>query len=502
MARGMQRVELHDDQDADPTPPVAVRPAVRRARRRLLAAGALAVVATLVLVGTQQVLDQRRRAADAALAVRYADVSGVVDPFGADLQVAWRTDGTTAGAARATAGAGDVVVGVDRVGPDDLVVVGVDRDDGTLRWSTPVRLDRPPQRDERPYWVDPSLDPVDVGALLDEMAQGVGDTWCVPTSGERTLVVCGARRGRGDVPVPFATSVWVLDPDDGTEVRNLLMRTGVWVRPLGDVLVSVRGMTAAGEPAVDEQPTHWSVEGLDLATQQSRWSWTSPPVAGDAVVPEVTFSEPSAGRVLVRVGDTAWVVDADGVLVDEATVADEQGAVLARNGDVRPLTLRTSDDDGLARTEQPATVEVDDGTLPELSLAVRTGLDDTALVARSADGTEQWLTAGVRLPLAVLDGRVLVRTFDGLALVDGNDGSRVWSTRTGVDEDSVATDGRTVLLRTGNRLQALSLESGRPQWHRTFQELGLGRAGTEIDVAPGLRRVVVRTQQSDAAVLR
>ncbi|NKY39279.1 hypothetical protein, partial [Cellulomonas septica] len=67
MAGGMQEVTFDEGEPrADAVPPAPVRSA--SAGRRVVVAVAVVVVAALVAVGTQRVLDERRAEADAALA--------------------------------------------------------------------------------------------------------------------------------------------------------------------------------------------------------------------------------------------------------------------------------------------------------------------------------------------------------------------------------------------------------------------------------------------------
>jgi hypothetical protein len=77
----------------------------------------------------------------------------------------------------------------------------------------------------------------------------------------------------------------------------------------------------------------------------------------------------------------------------------------------------------------------------------------------------------------------------------------VWSADGGVDSDLAVTDGRTVLVRTGDSLRALAWATGEERWLRTFADLGVVGEVHDVSVAPGLRRLVVSVDD-EQVVLR
>lgn len=508
--------------DEDDVPAVVPPPGSRRpptARRRLLAAAAAVVVVAVAAVGTQRLLDARRESADAALDARYAHAVGVVAPFDAGIRV--RTGPPTAVALESATVVGDTVVALQQGA--DWSLVGLDPDDWTTRWATPVDLG--PADGERPYWVDDEdlerlVGSRDVDALAAARAL-VSATWCAPVPEDRALALCGLETGAFFFGAPLSSSWWVVDVADGEVVRAGNGGAGQWLRPVGDLLVRVHGVTAQGADAGASPPVAWSVEATDPLTADVRWTWTMPPteepptevspagrsgadplVASDETpVPHVEFGTAHGGRVLVWSGSRAWVVDADGRLVEQATVGDGDGVVLGRHGRAAPLGARVTDDDGFARQESAVVVPVDDGTLPDVVLLTSNGLGSGELTARSSDGADRWGAPSVRLPLAVLDGDVLARTYTGLARLDGDDGSVVWSSDVGVDGDLPVTDGRTVLVRAGGTVRALSWATGVVEWERTLADLGLDRDALSLQVAPGIRRLVVATDD-ERLVLR
>lgn len=521
MARGLQEVEL-DDGDAVPGPGAAVAgstaaadpagPPRPRARRRLVVVVGALVVGALALAGTQRVLDARRVVADDALAARFADATGVVAPFGADLHAEPVPDRPYL-AQDATVQVGSTFVTLlTDPGDGRATFVALDAADGTERWSTAAALERP-QPGTTPYWFAAEPDVVGepgaqarLDALLESAAGQGGDRWCARVPGDAAFVVCGAEVGTPFAGAPLTTTWWVLDVADGTVKRTGSTGPGSWVLPLDDVLVQVEGARADGS-AESSAPQRWTVEATDLVSGDVRWTWTTPDGGRDGarawsgllgtgagdVFPQVDVVRAAGGRVLVAVAGTGWVLDRDGTLVADVPVPEDGGLVLARHGGAVPRLATVDADDGLVQQEAPVAVPTDDGTLGDTDFATRVALSTTELVARTVDGTQRWATDRARLPLAVLDGDVLVRTYDGVARLDGADGSVVWSAETGVDGDLAVTDGRTVLVRVGDALRALSWESGRTGWERTFADLGLAGTVHALDVVPGMRALVAHT---------
>lgn len=520
MAGGMQGVTLDED-GAGADDGTTARPSPDRSTRRpfLVAAGAI-VVAALAVVGTQRVLDARTESADAALAERHARTVGVVEPFDAslhpspgpatdvDLDTAVRVAGTVVALSR------------DR---GTWRVVGLDADDWSTRWSTDVDLVTASPQDS-PYWLETGT-LADVAAAaatsgVDDFLSIATDTWCTAVVRDR-VAVCGVQTGAVFDGAPLSTTWWVVDVPTGAVLRTVATTSTTWVHPVGDVLVHVRGETADGGAAGDEPPVRWTVEATDPLTGDLRWTQdvtprlastedgrTGPPWPDPSWdYPQVDFDPTGGGRVLVRLGASAWLLGADGAVLDETTVVGTVSVIgadrvtAARNGRVVPGSATVRGDDGLLRGEEVLPVRVDDGSLPDVAFVGRTEIVERVFLARDTDGGDLWNAPDARLPLAVLDGDVLVRTFRGLARLDGDDGSVVWSTDGGVDSDLAVTDGRTVLVRTGASLRALSWATGEERWLRTFADLGVVGEVHDVSVAPGLRRLVVSVDD-ERVVLR
>lgn len=492
MATGLRRVELDDGDDTsrgDLAPGDGRRrPRGRRRGRAALIAVGVVVAVVAALVAGQAVLDGRRDAADAELAARYADVPGVVAPFGPDLHVLWTAAPGTASVVHSGVLHDDVVVGVERT-EDGVELVGVAAEDGRRRWAVPRVVDgtdAPPQQ--------PGVTETD-GFVVGTQ------TWCAEGAPGGD-VVCGAGLGQHIGLPPRGSVVWVVDPADGTVRSTAPAVDGEHVLVLGDLLVRARGLAAGGSAATTDLPEVWQVVATDAETGASRWTWTSPVTQSTEAFAVWPFESLSAADdlLVVRGRGITWLLSADGEVVASAVQAADEQYERTRDGRLQPSVATVEGDDGLLSQQAPADPAVDDGTLEGVALVLRGTLDGGVLSARAGDA-ERWRVPEVRMTLAVLDDRVLVRTFDGLALLDGEDGATLWSVETGVDGDAFATDGRTVLVQGGDVLRAYDLATGRPVWERTLDDVGITDEVTSVGVAPGLRRLVVSRASGAETVL-
>ncbi|AEE46867.1 PQQ-binding-like beta-propeller repeat protein [Cellulomonas fimi] len=490
MATRMRRVELDDEGTApgDPTPSRGRRERVRHRRRAALVAMTGVAVVAATLLGGQAVLDRRREAADAELAARYAGVPGVVAPFGEDLRVLWTAAPDTSATLRTGVLLGDVLVGATET-DEGVELVGLGADDGRRRWAVPMPVDATEV---------PPLQPGVAGA--DGFVVGA-QPWCAEGAPGGD-VVCGVGLGQHVGLPPRGSVVWVVDPADGTVRSTAPAVDGEHVLVLGDLLVRARGTTADGGPATTDRPEAWQVVATDAETGAPRWTWTSPSSPSTESFVEWPFEAvTAAGDELVLRGSGAdWLLSASGALAGSVAPDDAHQYERARDGRLVPVTATVQGDDGLLTTEELADPEVDDGTLEGVALVLRSTFDGGMLSARAGD-EDRWSVPEVRMPLAVLDGRVLVRTFDGLALLDGQDGSRLWSVATGVDGDAFATDGRTVLVVGGDVLRAFDLATGRPAWERTFGDVGITGDVAGVRVESGVRRLVVSRTSGEELVV-
>jgi hypothetical protein len=458
------------------------------------------VTGALAVVGGQRVLDARHDAADSAVADRYADALGVVEPFDESLHAEPGPDAAVA--LDSTVRVGGTVVGLKRDGTG-WHVVGLEPDDWSTRWSTGVEL-VVASPDDRPYWLEDGTlsDFARAAAGMDvhDFVSVPSDSWCTAAGPDRTSAVCGIQTGGVLQQAPLSTTWWLVDVTTGDVLRTFSTVSTTWIHPVGDVLVHVRGVTVDGGTAGTDPPVGWEVEGTDPRTGEVRWTWAVAPSDDTATptpwldpswpYPEVTYDPSGGGRVLIRLGATAWLLGVDGTVLDEVTVADGNRVTPGRNGRVVPDYGTVTGDDGLVRQEQGFPVPVDDGSLADVAFVSRSELAERELYARGADGADRWGSRLARIPLAVLDGDVLVRTFSGVARLDGTDGAVVWSVDVGADGDLAVTDGRTVLVRVGSSLRAMSWSSGVVRWERPLADLGVHGEVHDLGVAPGLRRLV------------
>jgi len=246
------------------------------------------------------------------------------------------------------------------------------------------------------------------------------------------------------------------------------------------VFAVLPGLVVLAEAGSDAR-THVVAE--DLTTGDVRWRYRSP------VRSVLATGEPFL-RLLV-VGDQVVLVDGSGT----ATVLTASGA--ARRPTSRPLLGWSVDASGavwlltggavgsgdaaagtvvvrphgadVALPGRGVAPVVDDGSLP--GLVVSSGRSGTH-GADAGTGGRRWASPVEAQPVGslVLGGRVVLATADGVAALDGRDGSTVWATAAddGAVVTGLASDGRHVLAveqGAGDTvLVALRASDGRIAW--------------------------------------
>lgn len=497
MARGMEQVRLDDVDDGTTTAEVA-GPGPRRPWRRTV--GVAVAVALLVVAAAatvQRALDDRRTAADEALAARFGDVAGVVAPLGPGLHVRWVTAGDDTGVLLSGVESAGLVVGL-RVHDDRAEVVGLDVRDGSPRWSTPLQV---PEIDvaDLPWGVeraiadrspDPAFDEQVRRDALDALAAAeVTARGCSTTSGGGVACVLKRVTELGEV-----TSVVAVDPADGSAVqRTYGLETSVVVA--GDLVAVVRGVDAAGSPVRDAAPARWDLETSDALSGETRWTWPGPPPAADEL--GLPILESVGDAVLLQTSDGRRAFAADGTVLAQEPASDDVSAFV--DDRFVPTVAPVTTDDGLLAQESAARLDVDDGSLPDFTLATQQGISGQVVVARDASGTLRWASHDTLRARAVLDGRVLAESRRGVALLDGADGSTLWSFDGARLTERVVTDGRLVLVTSGETVRAVDLASGRTRWEVRVADLG-GGVVDGVTARPGLRHVLVRTSDGYAVL--
>ncbi|WP_456846603.1 outer membrane protein assembly factor BamB family protein [Cellulomonas sp. P5_C6] len=421
-------VELVEGDDVPPAELHATVAAAPRRRRWWLLLAAPVMILGLV-VGAQQVIDGRERAADA----RIAALPGAIAQVGDHLGTVWTTDPGTSPLA-----SGPVADGALHgllVGPDgSLTYSTVDVDTGTQVWSATLR-------GPDPALTDPTnRTTTDCQAAADDRAV------CFVTDGYRNFSDTGdASDGR---PATQAHAV-VLDLADGSVLADHP------VAPAGSLAV-LPGLVATA--VVDDQE-HLVVVATDPMTGDELWRYRDPdPVRGAAddsaadiagaggVV--VLFNRPGGPLVLTPTGlpldadgeGGSWQPTLDGGLawaLPDPAGGDQKESVL--RGGEHPLDVTGDLLDSV----------VDDGSIPGLALS--SGRKTYAWDARTgrklweADVAAAQNAGGQTL---VLQGRVYLTTADAVVALDGRDGSLVWSTprSPSTTGGGLLTDGLHVLL--------------------------------------------------------
>jgi outer membrane protein assembly factor BamB len=464
--------------------------AARRRRWPWLAAGALVVVA---LVVAQAVVSARGRAADARLAA----VPGAVALVARPLAIAWRPTRGEAGVLTSGVHARGATVGVLKARDGSRTVVALDDLSGAHRWTHAVS----------------GPDPLRAQVVEGDLTGRTGSCRALPSGApapDVTAVACLVTDGvvSWDTSDPPLT----LRPADHADLLVLDATTGAVeveraVRPpdafgvVGDLLV-----TADVDP--DGRAT---LTAADLTTGAARWTWTTPDRLGaDASGGDVLFRVAPLGSAVALSGPdgAVTVLTHGGALAhgpagrgawDVAATGD--GAVLP-TGDASHLTsllVRPGHPDR-ALPGRAVDARVDDGSLRDVQLTTQPTLRgwDPGTGARRWDAHVATYRTAV-----VLDGRVYVQTFDGVAAVDGGTGRVLWRHRAprGTSLDAPTSDGRVLLVvqtptapGTDSSLGAYRLDDGVPLWSAPLPD-GVFR------VSPAGRALVGYTAEG-AVVLR
>jgi len=443
----------------------------------------VAVVA-LGLVATQGVLDQRERSRVAALAL----IPGVVPPAGPDIGVIWRAPPELATVMQGGAMVDGLMVGgaADELG--NIRVVALDPDTGATRWSTPVTL--------------PLTQP-----QVDGQVPG---TWVscreVPHHADPVAACISQQYGENIIGLPDST-VWVLDPTDGTvlSTRSIPGTSGVTVAQ--DALVLATRVDDDGAPARnDASSVRWKVTATDAVSDAPLWDYTTPPVDvlgredGPAAANATggAMLETFEGQVILTVDNYGWILDEDGTLV--RSVPLEPGSWLqgARAGafvkssyssDTRYAgTLLLAGGREVPMDQSAAWLPVDDGSAPDVVLTIGAGpTGELGISGRDATtGDVLWHRPDAVTAALLLDGVVYVAAFSEISALDARTGEEHWTTDLENQPQQLSTDGRYLLVPgTGVTLEAYSLADGRRAWAVDLEDAVTG--GDPDQIAQGFQ---------------
>jgi outer membrane protein assembly factor BamB len=285
-----------------------------------------------------------------------------------------------------------------------------------------------------------------------------------------------------------ASSVWVLDPADGTVLahRTVPGTTGITFTE-NDLVVAER-VTDDGSPAPsDASSVRWAVTASDVVNGDTTWTWTSPSVdvLGREDGPDASSATLSAALqtvdddVVVTVDEHAWVLTSDGRLRRDIPLQPGSWLGPARAG-VYLENVWTSSDryhgtvllpDGaeVPVDEAAGYLAVDDGSAPGVFFTVgssQSGAD--RLTARSArTGEDLWRLPGQIVTGLLLDGTLYVAMSNALVAVDATTGDVRWRTPLDHAPEQLSTDGRYLLVPgLGVTLQAYALRDGSLAWQK------------------------------------
>jgi outer membrane protein assembly factor BamB len=467
--------EAHRDEGSPVTPDAPgpepgdrARVWVRRHWRWLVPSVAVVVAA---LVVTQGAVDAQERARLARLAA----VPGVLAPVDRDLSVLWRADARTGTAVQQGTEIGDRVVAVLEDADDDsLGVVAIDVRTGRQAWRTPV---------ERPARLPGPAD----------QAQQLYAFCSSARHGDGLVAVCGATQQAQIVTQQPPTSLWVLDPADGTVLARRTVPGAAAYTIAGPDLVVATSVAGTGADR------SWRVVASDAVTGAQHWTFTTPatritsPYPQSTAPPDEAWAVPGLGAtadggVLVTSDRHVWELSSSGRVersldlpqyswVDSirggllfssvygATSSSHAGTIVLRDG----TTVPTDDVSGY--------LTADDGSVPEMTFTVAAG--DTGLAGITgrlvATGAPVWTHAGAIQSGLLLGGRLYLAQADGVVALDARTGEVLWRLETDYSVRQVGTDGNALLVPGPTaRLTALSLGSGQRLWTR---DLGPDVAG-------------------------
>jgi hypothetical protein len=417
----------------------------RRARRWWL----LATVLVVVLVVTSIVQDRR----DQARLVRLAAVPGVLAPVGGPVHGLWTTPVATTAAIMDVHDVGGVLVGGWTSPDGGSAARGVDARTGTEVWSVPLA------------------------------AAGVPSWGCVTTQGpvtgqDRAVLVCevvdaSVTEMLGTTNSTHATAVHVvvLDPRTGTVLRRLP--------------ADVQGSFATiGADVVRATTTDNGVDVTRLDPRTGRTAWTAHLTADSRYAGTVrpVWVQGLGGGLLVQADAQAWELDPTGGVVRVGTAPPPAGVWeffrtaggdMVRFGFPSPQTSGDLTYTVLATgatftppAARPPSYGVDDGSAPNVLLSL--GPTMTAWDLRT--GQQRWRGEGSITTALILDGTVYSVGAGIVHAQDAQTGHALWSVDTKTrGANDLATDGRTLLVLTGNdtatsTLRSLDLTDGHEQW--------------------------------------
>lgn len=458
--------------------------AARRPRRRLrVAIAGTAALALAVLVALQADLDRRDREAQELL----DDVPGLLRPLDRRVEVLWQTTG----AAGAGAGVGLTIQGSgvrDVRGP---VVVGRDPGTGEARWETALPA----------TWA----------------SAAARSTACRVPDG---LVLCTSRRGDPPGAAATWTDVIVIDPADGELLaEHTVPPDTAWTT--SDGLLVVATADAGGAPPAGAttggRDVTWTVTATSLADGALAWRSTLPTVRRvDRLVPRsdelvlVPALDARDGRVLVSHSGHAWLLGANGALLDDVGTGVDGWAELGPDGTLVwspgdqpadiPGVLVTAGGSRVRVHEVLLPPAVDDGSVPGV-LVLRDAVTGALVVRDTRTGDELWRTRDAIGAPVLLGGRLLSGTVAGAAAWDARTGAELWARRVGRGPLFVGTDGRDlVVLGYDRHVRGLGLDDGRTVWDAgVVQPLDDGRVVERVDAWAG--RILVRLHDGTDVVV-
>ncbi|WP_426594306.1 PQQ-binding-like beta-propeller repeat protein [Cellulomonas sp. McL0617] len=436
-------------EDSEPVRSTDTADAVRDWMRRHAAwLVVVAVLAVLVLVGAQRMVDARERQRLAYL----ARVPGILQPVPAHVAALWRWAPTDPVTVVADDTAGRWTIGT-RYGRGVVDLRGTDPDTGAVRWTTP-------------FPIDDALPPADRGTF-----PSVWVRCATAAAAPHARAVCGADlAGPGQV---VGTPLMVLDPTNGAVLARQILPAGtLWTVSAGHLVIAT--------PVADDRArTHWDVTVTDPSTGAAVWHTRTPtvPVSGPVRV-GVTTIDPAATlsadpqRVLLAGDGHAWVWSPSGATRASVSVGVDGTTALGRAGTLVWTPFQSlTDPAGELVTDQGTHVTVD-GTQVQLSVddgtahgvvLLRTGAGGTTIVADDAStGRELWRADGSTGPVLVLDGAVVATGSSSVVSRDARTGALRWRTQVGARPVYLGADPLHIVVLTDDlQLQALDLADGR-----------------------------------------
>ena len=450
---------------------LAARSWLRRHGRWLVPVAAGLAVA---LVATQVTMNHREAVRLAALAA----IPGVVPPADASIDVLWRADARLGAALRSGSVVSGTLVGGVQDASGALSLVGLDPDTGAQAWKTPVGLPDPPQPT---VGTSPSV--------------WVSCT-AVPHGGTPVAACLGQLYGDDAVVGVPGSSVWVLDPVDGTVLSHRTVPGTTGLTFTQDDLVVAERVADDGSPApTDASSVRWAVTASDAVSGKTAWTWTSPSVdvLGREDGPAGSGATLSAALqtvdddIVVTVDEHAWILTTDGqqrrdIPLDPGSwLGPARAGVFVENvwssSDLFQGTVLLADGTEIPVDEAPGYLAVDDGSAPGAFFTVgsdQSGAD--GLTARSVgSGTVLWHLPGSIVAGLLLDGILYVAMSNALVAVDATTGRTQWRTPLEYLPQQLSTDGRYLLVPgLGVTLDAYELRDGTLAWHKDLAQAVAG----------------------------